>query len=81
MTKRQQILDSIDQQIGQIEKLVNEIKANYKSLEGDLEQANTQPAEKTTGTKVVGKVELGNIEQCFMEEEIREIEEDWFDGY
>ena len=63
--------------------LAQEILDEAKSWLSNAKAHCDKLAQPTTssGPKVQGKVELGNIEQCFQEEEIREIEEDWFEGY
>lgn len=77
----QSIMNSIEiaqSRINTAEQAINEAKS---WLENAKAKCQPIPVAEPSGPKVVGKVQLGNIEQCFLEDEIQEIEEDFFEGY
>ena len=72
-----------ESRINMIQEILDEAKSwlsNAKTHCDKLAQPTT-----SSGPKVQGKVQLGNIEQCFreaeIEDQIQEMEEDFFDGY
>jgi hypothetical protein len=69
---------------GQMKPLISEVNARIHEIDLVLRAIENHQEKPAPGPKVVGKIELGNIEQCFQEDMIREIEEqeeDYFDGY
>ena len=68
----------------QMKPLISEVDARIHEIDLVLRAIANHQEKPASGPKVIGKIELGNIEQCFQEDMIREIEEheeDYFEGY
>lgn len=58
-----------------------DIQSRLEELSAILAAFENLVKQEPSGPTVKSNIQLGNIEQCFLEQEMMEMEEDYFDGY